>query len=81
MIFLIHYDRAAGKLVEIRRFADSERQRANEERLELEIRLNRQQLEREVVLLDAVDELALRRTHRRYFENLQSLGSASSTPA
>jgi len=31
--------------------------------------LNRREVEHEVVLLEALSEQALRRTHRRYFEN------------
>jgi hypothetical protein len=36
----------------------------------MELDLNRRGVEREVVLLQAVDEAALRRTHRRYFAKL-----------
>jgi hypothetical protein len=55
-------------LVRLQEFADSDRQRADETRLELELRLNRQLLKHEVVLLDARTEAALHVTHRRYFE-------------
>jgi len=34
-------------------------------------------VEREVVLLEAVDQAALRRTHRRYFEDLAELVNVS----
>ena len=47
-------------------------------RLELEIRLNRDNVDHEVVLLEAHSEEALRRTHRRYFENLTELATPSS---
>ncbi|HLL73487.1 MAG TPA: hypothetical protein VK363_18750 [Pyrinomonadaceae bacterium] len=73
MIFLIEYDRARGEIVTFKTFNDSERQNAEEARLEMELELNRQGTEREVVLLEAATEEALRRTHRRYFENLSEL--------
>jgi hypothetical protein len=73
VIFLIHYDRAAGALVEIRSYTDDQRERANADRLSLEVQLNREGLAREIVILEASDEAALRRTHRRYFEGLKQL--------
>ena len=73
MIFLIDYDRKAGKIVMFRRFTDEQRKRAEEARLELDLQLNRTRTEREVVLLEAATEGALRRTHRRYFESLEQL--------
>jgi hypothetical protein len=52
-------------------------------RLEIELDLNRKGIDHEVVLLEAADENALRRTHRRYFEDLsqilKSLGEAVDT--
>jgi len=75
MLFLIEYDRAKGKVVELSRFSESERQAANSARLNLELELNRRGVEHEVVLLEAEDEAALRRTHRRYFEDLLELAS------
>ena len=77
MLFLIEYDRNQGDVVTIREFADSERQSAEASRLELELELNRQGKKHEVVLLEAASEEALRRTHRRYFENLAELVKAS----
>jgi hypothetical protein len=76
MIFLIEYDRRRSEIVTIISFDDSERQLAEGSRLELELGLNRQGIEREVVLLDADSEEALRRTHRRYFEDLAELATA-----
>ena len=75
MIFLINYDRGRGTLVEIRRFADSERDRASRERIDLEVMLAKAGIVREVVLLQAASEDALRKTHRRYFENLRQLST------
>jgi len=69
MLFLIQYDRNHGMIVQIQEFNDSERKKAADSRLNLEIELNRQGIEREVVLLEAESIEALRRTHRRYFED------------
>ena len=65
MIFLIEYDRKRGEIVTFKSFSDSERQRAEDSRLEMELELNRQGVEHEVVILEAETEEALRRTHRR----------------
>ena len=73
MIFLIEYDRSQGRIVTFRTFDDSARQEAEDSRLQLELELNRLGTEREVVLLEANTEEALRRTHRRYFEDLAEL--------
>jgi hypothetical protein len=81
MFFLIDYDRQQGQIVRLQEFADSERQRAEDARLELEIALNRQRIEREVVLLEAASEEALRRSHRRYFEDLTQLTSSNNSRA
>lgn len=77
MLFLIEYDRLRGEVVAISRFLDSDRTVAENKRLELELDLNRKDEDHEVVVLEAVDEAALRRTHRRYFENLSELVKAS----
>jgi hypothetical protein len=76
MIFLIEYDRNLGSIVSFKIFDDSERRRAEEARLEMELELNRRGVGREVVLLEAETEEALRRTHRRYFEDLAELGAS-----
>jgi hypothetical protein len=76
MLFLIEYDRNQGEVVAIQEFHDSARKKAESARLELELRLNRLGIEREVVILEAVTEKALRRTHRRYFEDLAELARA-----
>jgi hypothetical protein len=71
MIFLIEYARDEGRIVTIKSFSD--REEAEQSRLELELSLNSKDDEREVVLLEATNEEALRRTHRRYFESLSEL--------
>jgi len=77
MIFLIEYDRAKGQIVNLKTFDERDRVTAENTRLELELELNRLGKEREVVLLEASSEQALRRTHRRYFEDLSELVKAS----
>ena len=73
MIFLIEYHRAAGKVVTLSRFASSDRAKAERARLDLELRLLGQPVDHEVVLLEAESDQALRRTHRRYFDDLRGL--------
>lgn len=73
MIFLIEYDRTRGEIVTFKAFDDSERQNAEDARLDMELELSRVGIEHEVVILEAATEEALRRTHRRYFENLSEL--------
>lgn len=73
MIFLIEYDRSSGTIKEMRKFDDSSRKLADETRLELELKLNREGVEHEVVLLEASSEEALRRTHSRYFESVAEI--------
>jgi hypothetical protein len=77
MIFLIEYDRSAGSAAQITAFADRQRELAENLRLDLELRLHRQGIQREVVLLEAASEDALRITHRRYFETLVELARSA----
>jgi len=77
MIFLIQYDRKAGQLVSIQRYADDERFLADRVRLSLELDLVRRGEKDEVALLDAASEEAVRKTHRRYFEDLEALAKVS----
>jgi hypothetical protein len=73
LLFLIEYDRNRGRIVKLKVFEDSERQKAEDYRLDIELAHNRSGIKREVVLLEAATEEGLRRTHRRYFENLEQL--------
>ncbi len=75
MVFLIEYNRGEGRLVKFESFDDSDREIAEESRLNLELELNLKGIENEVVLLEAATEEAVRRTHRRYFETLAELTS------
>jgi hypothetical protein len=76
MLFLIEYDRQKGKIVTIKSFEDSDRVVAEEARLELELDRNKKAIDNEVVLLEASGEEAVRRTHRRYFEDLTELATS-----
>ena len=76
MLFLIEYDRDRGEIVTFESFGEADRRRAEETRLQLELDLNLKGIDNEVVLLEAATEGALRRTHRRYFENLTELTTA-----
>ena len=78
MIFLIQYNREQGRIVSLESFPDSDLNQAEDERLTLELALGRKAIDDEVVLLEAASEKAVRRTHRRYFEDLQEL--VSQTP-
>lgn len=73
MILLIEYDRPTGSIISRREFSDADRADAERARLDLELDLGRKGIVREVVLLQATNEEAVRRTHRRYFETPQQL--------
>jgi len=73
MVFLIEYDRRKGKLVTFRSFEDSEREHAQDARLNLELDLHRRKIDREVVILEAASEEIIRSTHGRYFYDLSEL--------
>ena len=76
MIFLVEYARDQGRMVSFKAFENNDSSLARNARLELELDLNRRGLEHEIVLLEAENEQALRRTHRRYFESLTELVNA-----
>jgi hypothetical protein len=78
MIFLIEYNRPEGRIVTFRTFDQSERSHAEKLRLEIELDLNRKKIDHEVVLLEAADENALRKTHRRYFQDLSQIAKSLS---
>jgi hypothetical protein len=73
MLFLVEYDRRLGQIVSLKSYSASQRHEAEEGRLALELKLRHAHVEREVVLLEAASEQALRKTHRRYFESLDTL--------
>ena len=76
MIFLLDYDRAAGRLVSMTVYSTDRLLDAQNTALELELKHRRESADREVVLLEAPDESTLRRTHGRYFEDLSQLAEA-----
>lgn len=73
MIFLIEYDRAIGKLVQLKVFSDEDITIATDARLELELEQMQSSNEHEIVILEAESERQLRKTHRRYFESISAL--------
>lgn len=76
MIFFVDYDRRRGMVVEFKAFDDRERDAARRYRLDAELRVREQLAHREIVLLEAVDEAQVRKTHRRYFEGIESFAMA-----
>jgi hypothetical protein len=60
----------------LRSFEDLQRSDAEKLRLAVELDLLSRGVDHEVVLLEANDEGALRRTHRRYFERLSEMGGS-----
>lgn len=76
MIFLIEYDRSRGELVSIQSFEDADRDSAENERLRREITLHKTRVEREIVLIQAATEGALKETHRRYFADIATLAES-----
>lgn len=77
MLFLVEYDRSRGKLDSLQAFDDSCRQQVADARLELELSLHSRGVEREVVILEAASEAAIRRTHGRYFKSLEELAKTA----
>jgi len=73
MIFLIEYNRREGHIVTIRTFDDSDKRKAEQTRLEVELDLHGKRVDHEIVLLEAESEEALRLTHRRYFEDARQI--------
>lgn len=78
MIFLIDYDRSRGELTSIEVFEDSERAAAEYQRLQRELTLHRTGVKREIVLLQAASEDALKETHGRYFAGIATLAETES---
>lgn len=80
MHFLVEYDRQKGQLINLRRYTGDDITRVQDDRLETELAHLRACRDIEVVLLEAENEEALRRTHRRYFEQLRELANANPEP-
>jgi len=77
MLFLVEYDRSRGSVARLTTFNDAEREAAENDRLALELKRHQQGIKTEIVLLEAASEDDLRRTHRRYFENLEEIAKSS----
>lgn len=73
MLFLIEYDRLRGEIISMTTYADAQREHVDEARLQLELHLRREATKREVVVLEAANEDALRKTHARYFNSARAL--------
>lgn len=67
MIFLVEYNQNEGRIVTFRGFDESQRREAEAWRLKIELELNLKGIRHEVVLLEAENEEAIHKTHRRYF--------------
>ena len=78
MYFLVDYDRHSGELISVKSFPPEARNHAQVARLELEVSLHAEGVEREVVILEAEDEASSRVTHRRYFEDVTKLPAVPS---
>ena len=82
MIFLIEYNRQKERIITFEKFRNSDRIKAQNRRLEIELDLNRSKIRHEVVLLEAADENRLQHTHKRYFKSLKkSLNDIASASA
>ncbi|MEH8015772.1 hypothetical protein MN202_00880 [Rheinheimera muenzenbergensis] len=73
MLFLIEYNRQQGEIVSMTSYADEQHEQVSDARLQLELRLRRERAQREVVVLVAENEEALRKTHARFFKSAQAL--------
>lgn len=73
MLFLIEYDRDSSRIVRLEEYAAHARPAAAAARLQIELDLNRRNVQHEVVILEAASKEALRRTHRRYFDDLRTI--------
>ena len=73
MLFFFFFDRQRGEIVSMVSHADGQHEQVGDERLLLELRLRSGINKHEVVVLEAVDEEALRKTHARYFKSAEAL--------
>lgn len=76
MLYLIEYNREQGRLLRLDAFPAARRAEVEDARLELELALNAAGVSHEVVILEAASEDALRRTHRRYFDDVATIARA-----
>ena len=82
-IFLMHYNRKEGRIIELKRYNKAEEKKAEKRRFKLEKEhyLNGDAGNIEVVLLESESLENLKRTHRRYWpETLKEALSEKSSP-
>jgi hypothetical protein len=72
--FLLVYDQAMGRVIQLREFTDADRSEALEERFRIERELVGK-LHLEVIVLGANSRDDLERTHARYFRSIQELAT------
>jgi len=75
-VFLLEYEPAKERLVSFTALPETERAQAQAERLRREKANAAAGIDREVVLLEALDEATVRSTHSRYFHTLEELAAA-----
>ncbi len=73
MIFLIEYDPPGGHILTFKKFEVSDRSKAHEERLAIELDLFRRGVQHEVLLLEAECEEDIRLHHQRFFETPEQI--------
>lgn len=81
MIYLVQYDRQSGTLRAMHTYGDAQRGAAEQARLALEVEKLHAGVTSEIVILEAANEVELRKTHRRYFEPIEQLLRAEPLPA
>lgn len=73
-IFLLIYDRDAGRLERVDEYEQSQRARALDARLEAERAASREGRRKEIVLFEAESLDALKEMHGSYFYTVEELG-------
>ena len=81
MLFVVDYDRKQGRIVSFIKFDNVQRLEAENARLEIELHVDQSESNHEIVLLEAKDESALRESHSRYFDDLETLAAAGVSAA
>jgi hypothetical protein len=79
MLFLIEYDRRRGEIINMSTHQDEERALVDAARLQMELWLRQGRGKREVVVLEAANEEALRKTYAQYFKSANALVPAGIT--
>ena len=78
--FLLVYDQAAGRVMELREFPDAERSQALEARFQIERELSGRD-DVEVIVLGANSREDLEQTHARYFQSIGELATGERSDA